>query len=448
MRRLADLLCVASLTFGGFLAWAEDAPQPAGGVRTEIQNLHNQLKDLQQRLDELERKPDGVSLRDRLEDLEKTLGDNTIAGYDGKNFFIQNPEGDYRLNFTGRIHFDGRFPTTGPSKGQDEFLFRRLRPTIEGHLAKYYEFKIEPDFSGNKVTLKDVFINWHYFDQAQVKLGNFKVPFGCEELTSSNSIRFLERSTVTTGFSPAHRLGIGLHGSSGLIGYSVGVFNGKEKANKDKGNFLTGGRVVLDLSKTESALPISIGANAAVEHDAGSAAADSFKTGLQTKYFEYNGVNSDGKKTLLGADVSLWRGPIGLVAEYITAEHDLVKGSAADTVNNRGWYVQGSYVLTGEKATAKGVKPNKNFDLANGTWGAFELAARYAVVDIDNKAFTNGFARSGSADGAKVTTAGINWYLNQNVSVLLDYVHSDFNDALADGSKGEDGVMTRVQLSF
>jgi len=44
-------------------------------------------------------------------------------------------------------------------------------------------------------------------------------------------------------------------------------------------------------------------------------------------------------------------------------------------------------VLTGEEASYKGVKPKRPFDLKNGAWGAFELAARYSQLHVDGDAF-------------------------------------------------------------
>jgi len=52
------------------------------------------------------------------------------------------------------------------------------------------------------------------------------------------------------------------------------------------------------------------------------------------------------------------------------------------------------------------------------------------------------------ADGAKVTTAGINWYLNKYLKLMLDYVHSEFSGPLSGGADSEDGIMRRLQLAF
>ena len=109
-------------------------------------------------------------------------------------------------------------------------------------------------------------------------------------------------------------------------------------------------------------------------------------------------------------------------------------------------------MLTGEEFIAKGVKPRNDFNPAKGTWGAFEVAARYATIDIDDEVFAKGFATkagpTASAGGANVSTFGVNWYLNRFVRLAVNYEHAQFDDALSGQYDTENGVMTRVQLVF
>ena len=449
MRRIAGLaaaIVVAAmfLPVSGALA-ATDA---------ETQALENRIKELEQRLDAMDKKPeDETSLQQRVEDLEKKLGDKLTAGYDGR-FFVQTADGEYRMNFGGFTHMDGRFPFNGDSKSNDAFLFRRVRLGVDGYLTKQWEYKVELDVadkSTSKAYFTDAYLNWHYWDALQVKAGNYKVPFSLEELTSDNSLRFIERSPLN-GMVPSRRTGVGIGGTplpSGLINYNVGVFNGSQT-----GSFMTAGRVALDLASVEGIgflRNFTIGGNAAIDHDAGAAVATKYETDMKTQFFKYaTGVTSSGDTLLKGADLSFWRGPFGFVAEYMASTADLRKtGSADKTFTNDGYYLQASYVLTGEKATAKGVTPARSFDPAKGQWGAVEIAGRYTSVAVDGDVFTNNYAaRPANTDGADVYTAGVNWYLNKNIRLMLNYEHADFNSPLTSGSKGEDGAITRLQLVF
>ena len=125
-------------------------------------------------------------------------------------------------------------------------------------------------------------------------------------------------------------------------------------------------------------------------------------------------------------------------------------GPATARLRNSAWQVAGSIVLTGERASYKGVTPKKPFDLKNGGWGALELAGRYSVLRIDPDAFPTFASISSSAQEAQAWAAGLNWYLNRNVKLVLDYEETHYDGGAAGGSDRdtERVVFTRAQVSF
>jgi len=107
-----------------------------------------------------------------------------------------------------------------------------------------------------------------------------------------------------------------------------------------------------------------------------------------------------------------------------------------------GWYVQGSWVLTGESrgyssATAAftAPKPDQPFSLKNGGWGAWEIAARYSDLNLDSHAEdaasvitdwtaaarTYTYYNTVRGGEQKIATLGLNWYPNQVIRFSLDY---------------------------
>jgi phosphate-selective porin OprO and OprP len=113
-----------------------------------------------------------------------------------------------------------------------------------------------------------------------------------------------------------------------------------------------------------------------------------------------------------------------------------------------GWYVQASWVLTGESrgysaATASftSPKPAKNFSLKDGNWGAFEFVARFSDLDLssntsDTANVVTGWTSSGKTytyyntvrgGEQKIFTVGVNWYLNPAMRVALDYQYIDIS---------------------
>src|ERR1700704_2143177 len=74
-------------------------------------------------------------------------------------FFVQTANGDSRLDFGMVAQTDGRFSLDDPPQIIDPFTIRKVRPTLTGRIAKYFEFKIDPDFGNGTVVLEDA-----YFD--------------------------------------------------------------------------------------------------------------------------------------------------------------------------------------------------------------------------------------------------------------------------------------------
>jgi len=236
----------------------------------------------------------------------------------------------------------------------------------------------------------------------------------------------------------------------------------------------------------------------------------SYVTNGQQTFFRYGGgVVADGNRTRIAPQASYYYGPFGLITEYARVSQDVSKaiggspsaggaipalatanGVLNDTnrkLKHDAWEVAASYLITGEDSSFKGVKPKNDFDLDKGGWGAWELVARYSEINLDNDTFTNengdkaaefgaGSAAAAaktsayadatrSAKSAKSWTAGVNWYLNQNTKIQLNYEHTSFEggalqkgllqttNANATGSnvrdrESEDAILARLQVAF
>ena len=109
----------------------------------------------------------------------------------------------------------------------------------------------------------------------------------------------------------------------------------------------------------------------------------------------------------------------------------------------------GTWVLTGENGTYRGVAPKHAFDTKNGALGAFELTGRYHVLTIDDKAFPVFANPAAAARSAKAWAAGINWYLNRAVKIQADYEQTHFKGGAATGDrKTANEILTRFQVGF
>jgi len=134
-------------------------------------------------------------------------------------------------------------------------------------------------------------------------------------------------------------------------------------------------------------------------------------------------------------------GPFSVQSEYLFIRPDAVNGGS---LFFHGFYVMGSWFLTGENRrydTSQGVfgrvVPKRSVG-SEGGWGAFELAARFSYLDLDD----------GSVRGGKMTipSAGFNWYLTKHVRTMFDY---GFATADKSGEHSQVHIFqTRLQLDF
>ena len=93
--------------------------------------------------------------------------------------------GFIQVNFEGSdaFAFNGNF---GQSAINDRFRLRRARINLTGDYAEQFDFKMEGDFGQNDGTnnnrtafsATDIWLNWHQFPAAQIKVGQYKAPFG------------------------------------------------------------------------------------------------------------------------------------------------------------------------------------------------------------------------------------------------------------------------------
>ncbi|MDH7500566.1 MAG: porin, partial [candidate division NC10 bacterium] len=154
-----------------------------------------------------------------------------VAGYK-KGFFVQTPDEKYRLLFNGYLRTQLRLYENNTSQ-DNEFKIRHARVSLTGYYGKYWQGRVEGDFStpSDGKFLKYAYLNYSYFPDLQVRAGQFKAPFSREYLVSSSAIDTIERAMITEsgGTVPKYDIGVMLHGPSvfdGLLSYGVGIFSG------------------------------------------------------------------------------------------------------------------------------------------------------------------------------------------------------------------------------
>jgi phosphate-selective porin OprO/OprP len=472
------------------------------------------IKQLQQRIDDLEKKvrelesakpaqpppQPGSARAEELEQKVKVLERNReldieaaaakakeapkiTAGSDGLG--IASADGAFALRLKGVLQVDSRSFFEDNIKGNDSILLRRARPIVEGTLFRDFDFQFVPDFGGtSSPQIFDAWLNYRYNPALQLQAGKFKSPIGLEQLQADIDVTFNERA-LPTALVPNRDLGFELHGDlfDGIASYAAGIFNGVGDArNSSNADFeddkaVEGRLFLLPFKKSSSPALQQIGFGVAGSYEGmqgtnttglpntiGGTLAG-FATDGQQQFFAYNPASNavvvaSGEHWRISPQGYYYYGPFGLMGEYVISDQKVSRTVTAPfrsaRLENTAWQVTASWVLTGEDAGYKKVVPRRPFNPMQGDWGAFQIAARYAELHVDDDAFPLFSNPNTSASSAKAWSVGLNWYLNRNVAFKSSFSHTIFDGGGGAGAsapatvtrKDENVLFTRVQLSF
>jgi phosphate-selective porin OprO/OprP len=389
-------------------------------------------------------------------------------------FSFSSADTNFVTQIHGVIQLDSRtFFHDNDAKGVDGFLLRRARPILSGTVFHDFDYNFTPDFGGSTVQIPDAYVTYRYAPEFQVQVGKFKSPIGLEHLQSDRDISFNERS-LATDLVPNRDLGLLLKGdlAGGAASYAVGLLNGASDYNGTTTNTYSQndpafvGRVFLSPwknSDVNALRGLGFGVAGSYEIDnpntkSATGLTPGYTTDGQQKFFAYTNAFANGQHWRVAPQSYYYCGPYGLLGEYVTTGQHISNGKKTTEVNNNAWDITGSWLLTGEDASYGAITPKHNFNPRQGDWGAWQVVARFAELNVDGDVFSSGLASSKSnADGAQAWAVGLNWYLNKNIRVDLSFSHTVFSGytggkpasgTLVVPAQDENVLFTRVQLAF
>jgi len=444
----------------------EQQRAPAEQAAT-IQNLDQQVRILQR-----QREIDQDTATAKAATVPKvTLGAN--------GFSFSSADSNFVAQLHAVLQFDSRsFIHDNNAKGVDGFLLRRARPILSGTVVRDFEYNFTPDFGGNQVQIFDAYTIYHGAPWFQVEAGKFKPPVGLEALQADVNLSFNERS-LATDLVPNRDLGLALKGDlyGGVASYVVGIFNGASDYNSTVTNSYAQNNKSVDArlffqpwknSDVNALRGFGFGVGGSFENDnpatnSTTGLTPGYTTDGQQKFFSYNkNVYADGVHWRLSPQAYYYYGPFGLLGEYAISDQHVSNDSAGGVknvdVHNTAWEIAGSWLLTGEDASYSGITPRENFDPRLNQWGAWQVVARYAELNVDDDVFkgsnfnTSLASPKASADSAQAWALGLNWYLNKNVRANVSFSHTTFGGYTGSRTgvpaQAENVLFTRIQLAF
>jgi phosphate-selective porin OprO/OprP len=513
MKGKAILLTGASLL--AVVTYSQAAMADGSRMKPSYEALEDRIEDLEQRLDEKEQSDKAAKLRTRVSNLEERAD---AVQWSFENLRPTVKTGDNRFSMSIR----GRFQVDWASYWQDDFaavgvptaerdlsggaVVRRARLGVEGKAWDDFWYELRFDFGGSGTEgsglLNIARVAYNFGDPDwRLNVGIMQPVFTYQNAVSSADLTFVERPSVVAiavdefGGDSARRALELTYQHTDLLwkGDNIvitGALSGQRVGQADTLDETTNvlGRVAWRLW-SDGVSNFQIGGSAAqvLDYQGGPAVTARFRERPESRpdgdirlvdtsfAGDGNAMRATGQ-WLYGFEAGLNLENFFIGGEYYTFGID--RDFTAPTGSNDepefdGWYVESSYVLIGGPKSFATKSSSNNYAVWGQPrisrpfgWGesigALELAVRYSTVDLN---FNEGVVGAATPDGGvrggeqSIWTFGLNWYLNPNIRVILDYQDIEIekiDDATpaagssANGFAGQDlnAAIGRVQFTF
>lgn len=398
---------------------------------------------------------------------------------------LSSSDGKFKFKVRGRVMTDynnidqdeGWASSTEHEGDISAVELRRARLGVEGVVFYDWKYKFEVDFAADEVAVKDAYVayaNWlKSVEMSEIRAGNQYVYNSLEQITSSRFITFMERAAFTEAFYPSgeadRQIGAAIllgdeHWSfqTGYYGASVGENNdipGQEEFDDDKTAFTVRGTVApinRDVNGVHQVLHVGASYR---QRDAGTLNDCDGVSGLQfcgsddvSTLYQYRARVADLHLADRFVDTpqfadedDMWHletafvwGPFSMQGEYAQLEASGVKVFEDDRVTPvdptyDGWYVDASWYLTGETRNYEGAtgefgrtKVKRPFYVGSGGWGAWQIAARYDVINLSDEGEAMRASYGGSEYGDQETWLfALNWLPTDYTAIKLNVTRSE-----------------------
>ena len=366
--------------------------------------------------------------------------DNELSLNKNKNKVLDKDRTDLKLGVTLMWDYD-QFNGIHINRKQKNYKviseteLRRASIDIECEIYEYWEAEFQVSFEDEDQgpEVEDAFIAFTRWDNFSFLIGQTKEPFGLEELTSSKQISLIERSMATNAFAPGNHPGFEISGHQRPFTWAIGAFEAEDNEYRRDTYALTGRFVFTPWEHEKRILHIGVagsfrdfnGEDYKIKTHAEVHTAEEIVRSVEIPADEVQ---------LYGLELVSIFGPFSIQAEHMSAN---IKASAGNDASYEGYYIQGSYFLTGEtrsykKGAFKSTKPLH-------TYGALELLFRYSFLDAED-----------NNNGVRVSnfTLGANYYLNKWIRLMANYINTTLIDGVSEAKSNADAVSFRIQYAF
>ncbi len=312
---------------------------------------------------------------------------------------------------------------------------RKARIDIKHQLNESWSAKLQLGFNeeDSSSEVGDAYIRYRGLNQAVLTMGQFKEPFGLENLTSSKNTTFLERSMATRALSSGKNQGVMLSGSPSDFTWAFSLME-IENENKEAAPYAVDGRFTwAPINDTKQVLHLGVSTSLRKLDGEIFEIDERIELHSSEKIIESGEIEVD-QMQLNALELAMVKDAFSFQTEYLSA--DIEATASSNDVMFDGYYLQASFFLSQDtrrykKGVFTGVKPASHD-------GAWELTARYSELNTQDV-----------AQGNKVNTTivGLNYYYDQNVRLMTNFLHTQSSEEI-NGSDTGNALAFRAQYVF
>ncbi|TNE56768.1 MAG: hypothetical protein EP340_10990 [Alphaproteobacteria bacterium] len=325
---------------------------------------------------------------------------------------------------------------------------RYARIGVKGKIFSDLGYKLDLDFAGNTVTVKDAYISYAVADSWKLKFGQSGVFNTMEGLTSGRFTSLMSRAAFIEAFGAVRNVGVSLETGDQDWTLSFGIYRGTADEGLEDAGHLLATRATWSPSRGEHRMHLG---GYVVSRQAGSGVDFRYRA---RPFFHLSPVRlvstgAVGTEDIFAGVEAAWvEGPFWIAGEYgLDKVTSVVAGSDPSF---DGGYIEAGYFLTGETraySTSRAVwdRPKVDRPLGQGP-GAWAIVARYDTLDLTDK---------GWAGGTQDTiAAGLNWFPTSHTRLTINYSRSEIEEGFSvvangpDGKNKVTGIGLRAQIDF
>jgi phosphate-selective porin OprO/OprP len=452
----------AATLLAGAAAIALAVPARAGeATQDRIRQLEAQIQELAQQVQDLKRQS-----ATQYSDIQEARAADPKPSIDSGRISVSSADG----RFTAQVRALGQFDAANYSQGgrarnlpaangpdlSSGSNFRRAYLGVQGKVFGDWSYNVNYNFGGSNGTesagaIQALYIQYDGLKPIAVRIGAYPPPTGLEDGTSPQDTIFLERSGPSdvirnlVGSDGRNAASLMYVGDAFFAAVSLTGARVADAAVFDE-QMAVIGRVSYSFKPNPDSRIVLSGSAGDLFRppDASSATAPARNVNIQlgpelavdgTRMIATGAINSDSV-VYWAAEAAANFGPFYVAAGYFDYQINRRQTTLED-FNFHGWLAQASWIITGEargwngqNAAYQAPKPAKPFDLEGEGWGAWELAGRYTLVDLNDREGAAGspMPLDGVRGGEQeIWTLGLNWYPNSVVRFALDYQYIDID---------------------